>query len=69
MGLTTPPPARAERNDKMGIGAQMVAAMIAKAEGKTVKPLKEKKKAPPVQSVGGQMVLKMIEAYEKNIEH
>ena len=51
----------------MGIGAQMIANMIAKAEGKTVKPLKEEKKAPPVQLVGGQMVLKMIEAYEKNM--
>ena len=53
----------------MGIGAQMIANMIAKAEGKAVKPLKEEKKAPPVQSVGGQMVLKMIEAYNKDIEH
>lgn len=51
----------------MGIGAQMVANMIAKAEGKTVKPLKEEKKAPPTLSVGGQMVLKMIENYEKNM--
>lgn len=51
----------------MGIGAQMVANMIAKAEGKTIKPLKEEKKCPPVQSIDGQMVLKMIEAYEKNM--
>ena len=36
-------------------------------EGKTIKPLKEEKKCPPVQSIGGQMVLKMIEAYEKNM--
>ena len=51
----------------MSIGAQMVLNMIAKAEGKTTKPLKEEKKHSPVQSVGGQMVLKMIEAYEKNM--
>ena len=51
----------------MGVGEQMIAAMIAKAEGKTVKPLKEEKEYSPVQSIGGQMVLKMIEAYEKNM--
>ena len=51
----------------MGIGAQMIANMIAKAEGKTVKPLKEEKKASPVQSVGGQMVLEMIKAYKKDM--
>ena len=51
----------------MNISGQMLANMIAKAEGKTVKPLKEEKKTSPVQSVGGQMVLEMIKAYEKNM--
>ena len=51
----------------MGLGEQMVNAMIAKTEGKTVKPLKEEKKASLVESVGGQMVLEMIEAYKKNM--
>ena len=51
----------------MSIGAQMIANMIAKAEGKAVKPLKEEKKTPPVQSVGGQMVLEMIKTYQKNM--
>lgn len=45
----------------------MLANMIAKTEEKTAKPLKEDKKASPIQSVGGQMVLKMIENCEKNM--
>ena len=55
----------------MGVGAQMIKNIIAKAENEPTKPLKEEEKERNsfVQSVGvgGQMVLKMIEAYEKNM--